>query len=78
MSGIRGDLTVRRVDAEVDGDGGDALVGARQPVRLCLNLQTDLVKVHELAAFAVQELCVFYRRERRRSVNKGSWDWEGL
>lgn len=60
---------MRRIDAEVDGDGRDALVGARQSVGLCFNLQTDLIKVHKLAAFAVQELCVFYR-ERRRSVNK--------
>lgn len=52
---------MRRIDTEVDGDGRDALVGARQPVGLFFDLHTDLIKVHKLTAFTVQELCVFYR-----------------
>lgn len=61
-------FTVRRIDAEVDGDRRDALVGAREPVGLRFNLQTDLVKVHKLAALTVQELCIFYRETGDESI----------
>ena len=46
-------ITVRGVDPEVDGDGGDALVGACDPVGLRLNLRPDLLKVHKLPPFTV-------------------------
>ena len=52
-------VTVWGVDTQVDGDGRDALVGARDPVRLRLDLRTHLLKVHKLTALAVQELSVF-------------------
>lgn len=58
---------MRRIDTEVDGDRRDALVGARESVGLCFDLQTDLIKVHKLTALAVQELCIFYRERRQRT-----------
>lgn len=58
-------VTIRGVDTEVNGDGGDALVGAGKPVSLCFNLQTDLIKVHKLTSLTVQELCIFYRETVR-------------
>lgn len=57
--------TVRGVDAEVDGDGGDALVGSRDPVSFCFNLQTHLIKVHKLASLTVQELGILYMEKMR-------------
>lgn len=53
--------TVRGVDTQVDGDGGDALVGAGKPVSFCFYLQADLLKVHKLTSLTVQELCILYR-----------------
>ena len=53
-------VTIRGVDTEVDGDGGDALVGSGDPLSLRFNLQTDLIKVHKLTALTVQELCILY------------------
>ncbi len=50
--------TVRRVDPEVDGQVGDALVPARDPVRLVLDLPHDFREVHELLALGVEELAV--------------------
>ncbi|TNN63059.1 hypothetical protein EYF80_026675 [Liparis tanakae] len=50
----------RRVDTEVDGDGGDALVGSSDAVSLCFDLQTDLVKVHKFPSLTVQELGILY------------------
>lgn len=58
-------VTIRGVDTEVDGDGGDALVGAGEPLGLRFNLQTDLVKVHKLSSLTVQELCIFCRETIR-------------
>lgn len=55
---------MRRIDAEVDGDRRDALVGAREAVGLCFNLQTHLFEVYKLAALTVQELCVLCRERR--------------
>jgi len=52
-------VTVRRVDTQVDGDGGDALVGPGDPVRLRLDLRSNLLKVHKLSALTVQELGMF-------------------
>lgn len=57
--------TVRGVDTQVDGDGGDALVGAGKPVSFCFNLQTDLLKVHKLTSLTVQELCILYEETVR-------------
>lgn len=68
---------MRRIDTEVDGDRRNALVGACESVRLCFNLQTDLIKVHKLPAFAVQELCIFYR-QRRQSIRVESNRLGGL
>ncbi len=60
-------VTIRGVDTEVDGDRGDALVGSGEPVSLCFNLQTDLVKVHKLTSLTVQELCILCTEEIRES-----------
>ncbi len=49
---------MRRVDAQVDGQVGDALVGAGDAIGLILDLFSDLGKVHELLSFAVKELAV--------------------
>ena len=46
------------VDPQVDGQVGDALRGASHPVRLVLDLLHDGEEVHELLAFAVQELAI--------------------
>lgn len=65
-------VTVRGVDAQVDGDGGDALVGAGDPVGLGFDLQPDLLKVHKLASLAVKELCIFCERTiKKYSSQKG-------
>ncbi len=53
-----GGLTIGRVNPEVNGHGGDALVAARHAVRLGLDLQPHLVEVGELLALGVQELGV--------------------
>ena len=57
-------LTVRRVDAEVDGHRRDALVSASHPVGLSLNLLAHLLEVGEFLALAVQELSIFCPRRR--------------
>lgn len=46
-------------NAQVDGDGRDALVGARYPVGLGLDFRAHLVKIHKLLSFAVQEFGIF-------------------
>ena len=51
-------ITIGRVNPEVNGHGGDALVAARHAVRLGLDLQPHLVEVGELLALGVQELGV--------------------
>lgn len=43
-------------DPQVDGNGGNALICPSNPVRLGLNLLTDLIEISELLPFAVQEL----------------------
>lgn len=55
---MSGCSTVRGVDTEVYGDGGDPFVGSGEPVCLCFNLHTDLLKVHKLASLTVKELCI--------------------
>lgn len=64
-------FTIGGIDTEVDGDRGDALVGASESVGLCFDLEADLIKVHKLTALTVQELCIFYR-EGRQSVRKAN------
>lgn len=54
-------LTVRGVHAQVDGHGGDALVGARHSVGLRLDLLPHLVEIREFLGFAVQELGIFWK-----------------
>ena len=53
---------MRRVNPEVDGQVGDALVGAGDAVGLVLDLLHDLVEVGELLALAVQELSILVGR----------------
>ena len=53
---------MRRIDPEIDGQIGDALVGAGDAVGLVLDLLHDLVKVGELLALAVQELSILVGR----------------
>lgn len=68
-----GSFTVGRVDAEIDGHRGDALVAARHAVRLGFNLAADFVKVVEDLAFGVKKLavlCRMGRRARRARMNK--------
>lgn len=48
--------TMRGVDSEVDGDGGDPLVVSRQSVCLRLNLPTNLLKISVLLALLVEKL----------------------
>ena len=62
MTWITQDLTVGRVDSQVDGEVGDALVGSRHAVRLVLNLLANLVKVGEFLSLAVQKFSVFVGR----------------
>ena len=49
---------VRRVYAQVDRYGGDALVAAGHAVRLVLDLLAHRLEVNELLALAVEELGV--------------------
>lgn len=49
-------LTIRRIDPQIDGHIGNAFVAARHSVRLSFNFLSDLVKVNKLLALAVQEL----------------------
>lgn len=51
-------LTMRGIDAQVDGNRGDALVGPSGSISLRLNLLPDLIKVCELFALTVEKLCV--------------------
>ena len=53
---------MRRIDPEIDGQIGDALVGAGDAVGLVLDLLHDLVEVGELLALAVQELSILVGR----------------
>lgn len=48
------------VDPQVDGHRRDALVGPGDPVRLRLDLLPHLVKICELFALTVEELCMFW------------------
>lgn len=54
---------MRGIDSQVDGHGGDALVGPSDAVSLCLDLLPDLIKICELFALAVEELGVFWRSQ---------------
>lgn len=54
-------LTVGGVDTQVDGYGGDALVGPGDAVRLRLNLLPHLIEIRELFPLTVQKLCVLYK-----------------
>lgn len=51
--------TVRGVNTQVDGDGGDAFVGPCDTVRLCLDLLANLIEVCELLPFAMEEFSPF-------------------
>lgn len=57
----RGSLlpTVWRVDPQVNGHWGDALVGPRDPVSLRFDLLSDFLKVCKLSGLAVQKLGIF-------------------
>lgn len=50
---------MRGIDAQVYGHRGDAFVGAGDAVGLSLDLLPDLVKIDELFALTVEELCIF-------------------
>lgn len=52
-------VTVGRVNAQVDGHRRDSFIRSGESVRLGLDLQTNLVKVHKLTALTVQELRIF-------------------
>ena len=53
------ELTVGRVDPEVDGEVADALVGPGHPVSLVLDLLANALKVHKFLALTVEKLPVF-------------------
>lgn len=65
-SGVFLRLTVRGIDAQVDGHSGDSLVSTRDAVSLRLDLLPDFVKVCELFALAVEELGMFWKEQRVR------------
>ena len=69
-AGPGSDLTVRRVDAEVDGHWRDSLVSAGHPVGLSLNLQAHLFEVSEFLPLAVQKLGIFCPRRSRARGRK--------
>ena len=49
-------LTIRRVNPEVDGDTGDSFVLASESVRLRLNLLPHLIEISELLPFRMEKL----------------------
>lgn len=53
---------MRRVDAEVDGDGRNAFVRSCHPVGFRFDLLPHLIKICELFGFAVQKLSIFWKR----------------
>ena len=57
-------LTIGRVDTQVYGDRGDALVGPRHAVSLRFNLLPNFIEICELLPLTVEELCVFWRKQR--------------
>lgn len=52
-------LTMRRIDTQVDGHRGDALVGPSDAVSLGLDLLPNLIKIREPFALAVEKLSMF-------------------
>lgn len=52
---------MRRVNSQVDGQVGDALIGACHAVRLIFDLLADFEEVHKLLPLAVEELAVLVR-----------------
>lgn len=61
---------MRRIDAEVDGDGRDAFVRSRHPVGFCFDLLPHLVKICELFGLAVQKLSIFWKRLKKKIFKK--------
>lgn len=61
-----GGLTMRRVDSQVDGHGGDALVGPGDSVSLCLDLLPHLIEIYKLFALTVEELSIFWKTRVKR------------
>lgn len=66
--------TVRGVNPQVDGDGGDAFVGPCDTVRLSLDLLADLIEVGELFPFAVEEFSPFWEDENGEHIAEVSND----
>lgn len=62
-------LTMRGVDAQIDGHRRDALVGSCDPVGLGLDLLPDLIEVGELFALTVEKLSKLCK-EPRRGIRK--------
>lgn len=59
---------MRRVDAEVDGDGRDAFVGSCHPVGFRFDLLPHLIEIRELFGFAVQKLGIFWKRSKNKLI----------
>lgn len=55
---------MRGIDAQVDGNRGDAFVGPGDPVGFCFDLLPNLIKICELFALTMEELCIFWRRTK--------------
>lgn len=56
---ILSDVTVWRVDLQVDGDRRDAFAGSCESVCLCRDLSADLIEVCELLSFTVEKFTIF-------------------
>lgn len=75
--------TVWGINPQVDGNGGNALIGPGDAVSLSLDLLTDLIEISELLPFAVQELgplCRFKTTQmlERQTVNHNKQNVEHL
>lgn len=57
-----GQHTMRRVDTQVNGHWGDALVLPCETVRLRFDLLPHLIKVCELLSFAVEKFSIFWEK----------------
>ena len=57
---------MRRIHSQVDGQVGDALVGAGQTISVCFNLSPDLIKIRKDFPFAVKKLSIFCQTIKER------------
>ena len=77
MNGGGCSCTVRGINPKVYGDGRDALVGASYPFGLRFDLRPNLLKVHKLLVFAMQELGILCSQKEGGREGQGGRDEEG-